>query len=201
MMATGPSYRVDFRRRREGKTDYRSRKSLVLSRFPRLVVRGTLKHMITQIIKAKSNGDEIIVFAHSRELTKNYGWKGDCGNVSAAYLTGLLCGYKALSQNVKRVVLDLGLRSPSKGSRILATLKGALDAGLEIPHSSDILPDNERVQGQHISDYAQKLSSNPTDYQRRFSQYLEKGLHPEQLPEHFSEVKEKIVSSFRRKET
>ncbi|MEJ2242859.1 MAG: 50S ribosomal protein L18, partial [Candidatus Bathyarchaeota archaeon] len=31
-MATGPRYRVPFRRRREGKTNYRTRRALVLSR-------------------------------------------------------------------------------------------------------------------------------------------------------------------------
>jgi len=155
--------------------------------------------MIAQIIQAKPNGDEVVVFAHSGELTKSYGWKGDCGNVSAAYLTGLLCGYRALARDVKRVVLDMGLRSPSKGSRILAALNGVLDAGVEVPHGDDILPDEARVQGQHISDYAKKLSSNLDDYRRRFSQYLERGLQPEQLPEHFFQVKEKIVSSFSKK--
>ncbi|RLI44668.1 50S ribosomal protein L18, partial [Candidatus Bathyarchaeota archaeon] len=38
-MATGPRYRVPFRRRREGKTNYRLRRALVLSKQPRLTVR------------------------------------------------------------------------------------------------------------------------------------------------------------------
>ena len=57
-MAQGPRYRTPFRRRKEGKTDYKSRKALVLSKIPRLIARPTLKHTIAQVIKAKTNGDE-----------------------------------------------------------------------------------------------------------------------------------------------
>jgi large subunit ribosomal protein L18 len=94
-MAKGSRYSVPYRRRREGKTDYRKRKALILSRKPRLVVRGTLKNIIVQVVVAKPHGDEVLVSAHSRELLKNYGWKAPRGNLPAAYLTGLLCGLKA----------------------------------------------------------------------------------------------------------
>ena len=53
--------------------------------------------------------------------------------------------------------LDFGLERNIKGSRIYAVLKGAIDAGLSIPHSPDILPSDERLSGKHIIDYAQKL--------------------------------------------
>ena len=33
-------------------------------------------------------------------------------------------------------------------------------------------------------------------YKRQFSKYLEKGLEPEKLPEHFEEIKAKIDSMF-----
>jgi len=197
MLAMGPSYRVPFRRRGEGKTDYQLRKGLVLSRLPRLVVRGTLKHMIVQIVKAKANGDEVVVSAFSRELIKTYGWQGACGNVSAAYLTGLLCGYRAKAKGVKKVVLDIGLQMPSKGARVFAALKGFVDAGITVPHNEDVLPDETRISGKHIVDYASKLSSNQEAYQKRFSEYLSKGMRPEQFSEHFSQVKEKIISSFK----
>lgn len=195
-MAKGPSYRVPFRRRREGKTNYRSRGALVLSKLPRLVVRGTLRHVIVQVVEAKATGDEVLVSAHSRELTKAFGWQGDCGNVSAAYLTGLLCGYRAVARGVERAVLDIGLQSPSRGARVFAALKGALDAGVAVPHSEAVLPDERRIRGEHVVDYANQLSSDPDAYQRRFSRYLSRGLRPEQLSEHFSLIKEKIVSSF-----
>jgi len=195
-MATGPSYRVSFRRRREGKTDYQMRKALVTSKRPRLVVRGSLRHLSAQIVNAETTGDNVVVAAHSRDLAKTYDWKGDCGNLPAAYLTGLLCGCRAVAKGVKEAVLDIGLQAPSKGARVFATLKGVLDAGVSIPHDEGKLPEKERLSGQHIADYAKSLSGNAEAYQKRFSENLSKGLNPEQIPEHFSSVKEKIVSSF-----
>ena len=199
-MATGPSYRVPFRRRKEGKTDYRSRRALVLSRLPRLVVRRTLKHTIVQIVKAEVAGDNVVASAHSRELAKTYGWQGNCRNVPAAYLTGLLCGFKAMVHGVKKAVLDIGLHSPSRGARVFAALKGVLDAGVTVPHSENMFPDETRISGRHIADYGSQLSSNPEIYQQKFSKHLSRDLRPEHLSEHFSLIKEKITSSFKEKE-
>ncbi len=198
-MATGPRFRVPFRRRREGKTNYRSRRALVLSRVPRLVVRLTLKHAIVQVIEAESIGDKVLVSAHSNELAKAYGWLSNRGNIPSAYLTGLLCGFKAMANGVDKAFLDIGLHIPSKGTRIFAALKGAVDAGVEVPHSEDILPDEGRISGKHIADYASQLSSDPEVYKQKFSKYLSEGSRPEQLSEHFSAVKAKITSSFEKK--
>jgi len=199
-MATGPSYRVAFRRRREGKTDYQQRRGLVLSRLPRLVIRGSLRNVNIQLIKAEVNGDKVIVSAQSGELTKKYGWLGDTGNISAAYLTGLLCGFRAIDQGVKEAVLDMGLQYPSKGSRVFAALKGALDAGLTIPFDKEKLPDEKRIMGQHIIEYAKRLASKPEAYQKQFSAQLAKGLKPEEISAHFTQVKEKITSSLKKVE-
>ncbi len=196
-MALGPNYRVSFRRRRQGKTDYQARRALVLSHLPRLVIRGTLKYMNAQVIEAKTVGDVVIASAHSKELEKNYGWKGSDGNISAAYLTGLLCGYRAVAAGVETSVLDLGLQFPSKGARIFATLKGFIDSGVSVPFAKDVLPNEKRIRGEHIAAYAVKLAENPEAYQKRFSAYLSKDLPPDKLPEHFSQVKEKIISSFK----
>jgi len=199
-MASGPSYRIPFRRRREGKTDYRSRRALVLSRLPRLVVRRSLKHVVVQIVKAEVAGDQVVASAHSRELAKTYGWQGNCRNVPAAYLTGLLCGFKAMTHSVKKAVLDIGLYSPSRGARVFAALKGAIDAGVTVSHSENIFPDETRISGKHIADYGSQLSSNTEIYQQKFSKSLSRGLRPEQLSEHFSLTKDKIMSSFKEKE-
>jgi len=200
LTAKGPKYSVPFRRRREGKTDYRARRALILSKVPRIVARGSLKHMTVQVVNAKVEGDEVLASAHSKELVRDYGWKGACGNVPAAYLTGLLCGLKALQKGIKKVILDIGLRTPVKGSRVFAVLKGALDAGLEVPHSEEVLPDDSRIRGEHIANYAKTLASeNPEEYNRRFSEYLAKKLKPEKLPEHFAKVKEKILAAFEKK--
>ena len=125
-MARSSIYRVPLRRRREGKTDYRARKALILSEKPRLIARCSLKNVTVQLAVAKPNGDEVLASAHSRELTRNYGWKAPTGNVPAAYLTGLLCGLKAKAKGVEEAILDIGLAAPTKGARVFAALKLSL---------------------------------------------------------------------------
>ncbi|MCD6408924.1 MAG: 50S ribosomal protein L18 [Candidatus Verstraetearchaeota archaeon] len=192
-MARGPRYKVPFRRRREGKTNYRKRLKLLLSGLPRLVVRGSLKHFTAQFIEARVGGDVVLASAHSSEL-KKYGWKAPCGNLPAAYLTGLLAGIRAMKKGITKAVLDIGLHRPTKGARVFAALQGALDAGVEVPHGEEILPSEERIRGEHIASYASILSQNsPELYERLFSQYLRNGLPPEELSQHFEEVKEKIL--------
>src|SRR5512135_1729279 len=119
-MARKANYRIQLRRRREGKTDYQARKALVTSRKPRLVTRTSNKNVEVQIIIAKPHGDEVLASANSHELTKSYGWRAPTGNIPAAYLTGLLTGLKAKTVGIKEAVLDLGLVSPTKGSRSFA---------------------------------------------------------------------------------
>ncbi|MHA1594656.1 MAG: 50S ribosomal protein L18 [Candidatus Baldrarchaeia archaeon] len=195
-MARGSRYKVPFRRRREGKTNYYLRRKLVISGLPRLVVRKSLKHTIAQIVIAKPEGDYTLVSAHTQELVRDYGWKGYTGNVPAAYLVGLLVGLKALKKGIKKAILDIGLHRPSKGCRVFAALKGAVDAGLEVPHGEGIFYEKS-IRGEHIAEYASLLlSQDPERYQRQFSQYIKRGLRPEDLPKHFEEVKEQILQSF-----
>jgi len=196
-VAKDASYCVPFRRRKEGKTEYKARKALVLSGKPRLVVRNGLKNIVAQIIIAKPNGDEVLVSAHSRELTKGYEWKAPRGNLPAAYLTGVLCGLKAKTQGIKEAILDIGLQAPSKGARVFAVLKGVLDAGIHMPHSEEKLPEKERIEGKHIEQYAKSLASNPEEYQAKFSKYLKQKLPPEDLPKHFAKVKANIIAAFK----
>lgn len=196
MMAKGPRYCVPFRRRKEGKTDYKARKALLLSAKPRLVVRDSLRNMIVQVMVAEVYGDEVIASAHSRQLIKKYGWKAPKGNIPAAYLTGFLCGLKAKSKGVKEAILDIGLNSPTKGARVFAVLNGFLDAGVDVPHSEEKLLDKGRIEGQHIVKYAEILASNPEEYQSRFSKYLEQNLPPKKLLTHFAKIKKDINASF-----
>lgn len=198
-MARGGRYKVPFRRRREGLTNYRKRRKYLLSRRPRLVVRKTNRHIIAQVVVAKPQGDVTVVGAGTRVLAK-FGWKGDGNNTAAAYLLGLVVGYKARARGVKEAILDIGLHRPIPGAKVFAVLKGALDAGLEIPHDDEVLPDEERVKGQHIAQYAERLKEeNPETYKAKFSRYLQRGLEPEKLPEHFDEVKKKIVEHYEKK--
>lgn len=90
-----------------------------------------------------------IASAISKELSE-HGWTAGTANLPAAYLTGFLAGLKAKSRGVSEAVLDIGLNPPTKGCRIYAALKGAIDAGLEVPHSPDIFPDDSRISGEHI---------------------------------------------------
>jgi large subunit ribosomal protein L18 len=188
-LAHGSKYKVAFRRRREGKTDYSARLKLVDLDKNRLVVRISNANVIVQIIKIGDTGDETIVSAHTKELQK-LGWLGGSKNTSVAYLTGYLCGKKALNKGVNLAVLDIGLKPSVKGSKVYAALKGAVDAGLDIPHGDSVIPSEDRISGEHIAEYAKLLSEE--DIKKRFSQYLKKGLQPVDLPNHFEEIKNKI---------
>lgn len=188
-MARGSRYKLAFRRRREGKTDYRARLKLISLEKSRLVVRITNNHTIVQIIDVAQEGDETLVSAHSKELQK-IGWLGSGKNTSAAYLTGFLCAKKALEAGIDEAVLDIGLKSSIKGAKIYAALKGAVDAGLYVPHNDSILPADERIRGEHVAAYAESLSDE--EVKERFSQYIANGLSPKDLPDHFESIKQKI---------
>ena len=195
-MARDSRYCTKFRRRREGKTDYHARKALVLSGMPRLVARTSISNIIAQIIVAKPKGDEVLISAHSRELVK-YGWKASRGNLSAAYLTGFLCGLKAKTHGVEEAILDIGLYPPTKGARVFAVLKGVLDAKINVPHSESKLPDEKRIKGEHIAKYAESLASDVEAYQATWSGYLKREIKPETLPKHFEQVKKQMVEAFK----
>jgi len=147
-MASHTIHRVKYRRKREGKTNYKKRLKLLISRKPRLVVRKTNTQIITQIIQYDANGDKIIVGFNSTNL-KKLGWKHSCKNIPAAYLAGLIIGKKAQEKNIKEAILDLGLQTPISGSKLYATLQGAVDSGLKVPCSEEIFPNKERLEGQH----------------------------------------------------
>ena len=148
-MKQGPHYRVPFRRRREGRTDYRTRSKLLRSGKTRVVVRKTLNQMIVQFVVPEAKGDRVVASAQSLEL-KEHGWAAGTGNLPAAYLTGYLAGKRASSSGVKEGVLDIGIQRPAKGGRLFAALQGMLDAGVAVPHSPEVLPSKERIRGAHI---------------------------------------------------
>jgi large subunit ribosomal protein L18 len=196
-MARNSTYRVKLRRRREGKTDYHARKAMVVSERPRLVPRFSAKNVSIQIIISKVSGDVVIAAAHSSELKKKYGWKAPTGNIPAAYLTGLICGFRAKNKTVKNAILDIGLVNPSKGSKVFAALSGVIDAGIDIPHDEKKII-KVRLEGKHIASYGSSLESDSDAYSTRFAKYLEQKLSPQDLPEHFSKIKSDIISSFKK---
>lgn len=152
-MAIGPRYFVPFRRRREGKTDYYRRMKLVVADRPRMVVRKTNRAIIVQMVEAGMEGDRTIVSANSRELSA-YGYRGTGSNTPAAYLTGMLFAVRALNMDRAGAVLDIGLNRATTGARVFAALKGAIEAGLDVPCGEGILPSDERARGAHIASFS-----------------------------------------------
>jgi large subunit ribosomal protein L18 len=188
-MARGTIYKVVFRRRREDKTDYHLRKRLIMSGSLRLVIRKSLNHMNLQIVEAKIEGDRILAHANTIEL-KKFGWKGSTGNLPAAYLAGYLLGKRAIKKELNTAIVDFNGYKMTGSNRLFASLKGVIDAGVEVPHDEKVIPEDERVSGAHIAKYAESLQKDdPAKYQAYFSQYLAEGITPERLVEHFKETK------------
>jgi large subunit ribosomal protein L18 len=141
-MAQIPTFKVPKRRKREGKTNYKKRLALLLSHKPRLVIRKSNNNIILQVTAYHPEGDRTTITAHSKEL-KGFGYDGHGGGAKAGYLVGYLGGVRSIKDKVKDVVPDIGMVSPVKGSTVFAVILGALEAGLNIPHSEDILPPKE----------------------------------------------------------
>src|SRR3989338_3385504 len=100
-------YTVQFRRKREGSTDYRKRLKIVVSNKPRMVARKSLAGIQAAIIEYHKEGDMTKAAAHSSQLRK-IGWKYGTGNLPAAYLVGFLLGKKAKDAKIKEAILDIG---------------------------------------------------------------------------------------------
>ena len=240
-------YQVKYRRRREGKTDYRARKRLITqdknkynSPKYRFVVRITNSQIICQIAYAEIDGDKILASAYSRELPR-YGLSVGLTNYAAAYCTGLLVGRRVLQkvglddeyqgntevdgEIVKTEVngrtyfvddlgdkrpfhalLDCGIRTTTTGNRVFGALKGASDAGLDIPHSEKRFPGYdreaktynaeahaERIFGNHVAEYMKTLEDEDQEqYKKQFSQYIKHGIDPDEIPDLYKSVHEKI---------
>lgn len=182
----------------------------------RLVVRFTNKDVITQIAYSTLEGDRIVAAAYAHELPK-YGVKVGLTNYASAYATGLLLARRLLTQvgladtyagqtnpdgaiyHVEaaegerrpfRAFLDVGLARTSTGARIFGALKGAVDGGLDIPHSDRRFPgfDEESskldaavhrkyIYGLHVGDYMKSLAEEDEEsFKRQFSQFVKNGV-------------------------
>jgi large subunit ribosomal protein L18 len=149
-VSTGPRFRVHFRRRREGKTDYRVRLRLLKSDLPRAVVRFSERRIRVSIVAFDPVGDRVVAVAESGELSGITFPTASQSSTPAAYLTAYLAGLRAKSAGTESAVLDAGLRHPTVGGRLSAALKGLLDAGIEIPHGEGGFPKNDRLNGTHL---------------------------------------------------
>ena len=176
-------------RRRKALTNYKSRVELLKSGLARVVIRKSNRGMSMQIVAYEVAGDKVIRSANSKEL-KALGWEPR-GNIPTAYLTGILLAKKAKDLKGQKMVLDIGLYRPMKGSVIFAAAKGSVDGGLSI--LSNIEFDAKRLSGAHISDYTTKKEALAKSGSQ-FSAYAKAGFDASKIVERFEEVKKKILS-------
>lgn len=150
----GNRQRSVFRRRRAGLTDYRRRLKLLRGNKPRAVVRISNTRTTCQLVSWAKEGDLVTVTVTGSDLLKKYGWPESFSqkSVSASYLVGFAMGKAALATGATEAVLDIGLAASTPGGRVFSALKGMVDAGLDIPHGENVLPDEGRIAGAHISD-------------------------------------------------
>jgi len=182
----------------------------------RLIVRFSNKDVTCQIAYARIEGDVIVSAAYAHELPR-YGVKVGLTNYAAAYCTGLLLARRVLQKfgldgiykgqeeaNGKeyyvedeegqpgafRCFLDVGLYRTTTGARIFGAMKGAVDGGLDIPHSTKRFPgynpeassyDAEMhrnyIFGKHVADYMEHLEGEDEAlYQKQFSRFIKLGI-------------------------
>ncbi len=163
------TYETKFNRRKKGKTNYAKRLALVKSGKVRVIVRKTNKKILAHAVKYNPKGDETLAHADSKELEK-FGFYGT-NNTPSAYLTGLLLGKK---MKEKTAILDIGRRDPKKGSVVFACLKGLLDAGIEIPHSKEPIPNDERISGKVLDKYYAENKETFSEYRKKNIVSIEK---------------------------
>lgn len=190
-MARNQNYTVRYKRKRNGKTDYKSRLKIVKSLKNRIIIRKSNKHVVLQVGAYAQEGDKILLSAHTKELSK-FGWKGGTGNISSAYLVGYLLGNKMKNKNLTQAIIDIGMQTSAKGGVIFSAVKGIVDSGVLVPCSKEVFPTEERIKGNHVANYAKEIKKNKEKYKILFSKYLKNGLDPEKIPEHFISVKKSI---------
>ncbi|MBT4935783.1 50S ribosomal protein L18 [Candidatus Woesearchaeota archaeon] len=192
-MARNKPKSVLYRRRRERKTDYKKRRTLLLSQKPRVVFRSTNNKIIGQIVSFEPKGDKVLVGVDSTFLAK-HGWKYSYKNIPAAYLTGLSLGKSALEHKITDAVFDTGFKTPHRRGKAYAFLKGLCDAGLNVPHGDDsIFPDDARLSGAHIQNYG-KVVAEKEGSSFQFTQYLKNKVLPENITAEFEKIKQKLIS-------
>jgi len=185
------TFEVKFRRRRQGKTDYKKRLALLKGNKPRLVVRKSNKTITVQLIEYKKDGDKMLSHANSNEL-KKFGWKISTKNIPSAYLTGFLCAKKA--KDVKEAVLDIGRNTPVHGSIVFSALKGAVDAKKNIPFDPKAFPKEEKINGKEIEKYLNSLDEEK--FRKQFAEYAKKGIDKNKIHENFEHTLNEIKKKY-----
>jgi len=197
----------------------------------RFCVRITNKDIICQFIQPKIAGDVCICAAYSHELPK-YGVSVGLTNYAACYATGLLAARRLLTKlgladkyegqeepdgemflvehedgpRPFTCVLDVGLVRTTTGNRVFGALKGAVDGGINIPHSEKRFPGYDRdgkeydaethkkyIFGGHVAEYMELLEEeDPERYQTQFAKFIEAELEGDGLEEMYTECHKKI---------
>jgi large subunit ribosomal protein L18 len=185
------NYIRTLKRIRRHKTNYRKRELLLISKQNFITIKVSNQNVSAQILKPQIKGDIVITSVHSRELI-GYGWRGSLNNIPACFAIGMLLGNKAKEKGIKNAILYIG--NDPFTSRIGACLKGIVHAGINVPVSDKSFPDESRLNGKHIADYAQKIKTEAIEkYNRLFSSLLRGGLRPEDYQFHVKEISTKIL--------
>lgn len=153
-MAKGRNQRLRFKRRRNAETDYHRRSRMLRGGSPRAVVRVSNTQVTCQLVAYEPDGDRILESVTGKSLVDSHKWPADASrkSVPACYLVGYAMAKSALSNGHSEAILDIGLAASSSGNRTYAALRGMVEAGLEIPHSEDVLPSDDRINGEHIGE-------------------------------------------------
>ncbi|KAG4938090.1 hypothetical protein JHK86_044231 [Glycine max] len=172
-------YQVKFKRRREGKTDYRARIRLINQdknkyNTPkyRFVVRFSNKDIVAQIISASIAGDIVLAAAYAHELPR-YGLEVGLTNYAAAYCTGLLLA--------RRVLKTLEMDEEYEGN-----VEGALDGGLDIPHSDKRFAGFDKEKKELDAEIL--AEDEPEKYQSHFSEYIKRGIEADGIEALYKKV-------------
>ncbi|MED5274414.1 MAG: 50S ribosomal protein L18 [Candidatus Thermoplasmatota archaeon] len=153
-MAKGRNQRLRFKRRRNAETDYHRRSRMLRGGLPRAVVRVSNTQVTCQLVSYEPEGDRVLESITGKSLVDSHKWPSDASrkSVPACYLAGFAMATSAISNGHSKAILDIGLAASSTGNRAYSALKGMIDAGMEIPHSEEVLPSEERINGEHIGD-------------------------------------------------
>lgn len=185
-MASNAIHTVPYRRKREGRTNYKKRLELLKGQKHRLVVRKSNTSIQLQLVDYQPDGDKVIAAFNSLSLTKK-GWPFSCNSIPAAYVAGLELGTIAKKNNISDAIVDLGLQLPKKGGRLYAAIKGVIDAGVAIPISEEVFPSQERLLGEHIAAW-DALGAIATGYTK-------KKVSHKDIPKKVQELKKALVGS------
>ena len=185
-MATNAVFTVPYRRKREGKTNYKKRLELLKGKTCRLVVRKSNSSIQLQLVNYQPDGDVVIAAFNSLALAKK-GWPYSFNSIPAAYVAGLELGVIAKNKQISNAIVDLGLQLPKKGGRLYAAIKGVLDAGISIPISEEVFPSEDRLIGKHIASW-DALTELATGYKK-------KKVSHKDLPKKVEEMKQSLIGA------